>query len=521
MYYSQGPPPSSPSVVPSENKPLFILRTILRTPSPHPELSPPHAARSRSWSHSSSSNLTSSSIVPTGGLVPQRRGSSQYFTPAGSPKSWSSLQPALLASNSSQISGGSPALEPRASPARRGGEVGYLGTAASVLSSLFTPVKEVQAQAHSSIQRRYTEDWVLRRGYQQHRRSGDSWCAEIPDESTSDEDIYFGAHRRNTSNAKTITPADFYPERTLTVPEAELSSDAGTGISGGVGAWRTAPQSLIEVRTVSPAMPSLPSRWATTPITPKSMDIVLEKSNGFRVEEHPNSDMSVFGVENGLDANMLRTTSSSTEATAAPHTNGFAATLLLPHDQPISISRSQTPNLRTVRKCKGKNVIIQIPSETPWGLPLEEGGRPMPLTAKQIKERMNMWEAQGYTVEFLNGHGGQSKIVFPEHVEKPRSDDIFVSIPNRRGMSFLSSCIIRGSSIRNFMLSKLLFRYSALSKRPFYVYQNNMYWPTCSYRMFPFSFLPLIYTSAKNIYHTVISLMFGPRLFDWRKSIGR
>lgn len=517
MYYSQGPPPSSPPVVPSENKPLFILRTILRTPSPHPELSPPHAARSRSWSHSSSSNLTSSPIVPTGGLVPQRRGSSQYFTPAGSLKSWSSLQPALLASNSSQISGGSPALEPRASPARRGGEAGYLGTAASILSSLFTPAKEVQAQAHSSIQRRYTEDWVLRRGYQQHRRSGDSWCAEVPDESTSDEDIYFGAHRRNTSNAKTITPADFHTEKTLTVPEAELSSDAGTGISGGIGAWKTAPQSLIEVRTLSPTMPLLPSRWATTPTTPTSMEIILEKSNGFRVEEHPNSDMSVFGVENGLDANMLRTTSSSTETTT-PHTNGFAASLLLSHDQPISISRSQTPNLRTVKKCKGKNVIIQIPSETPWGLPLEEGGRPMPLTAKQIKERTNMWEAQGYTVEFLNGHGGQSRIVFPEQtVEKARSDDIFVSIPNRRGMSFLSSCIIRGSSIRNFMLSELLFRYSALRKRHFYVYQNN-YWPTCHYRMFLFPFFPS-FTPVRRIY--IISLMFGPRLFVWRGSIGR
>lgn len=517
MYYSQGPPPSSPPVVSSENKPLFILRT----PSPHPELSPPHAARSRSWSHSSSSNLTSSPIVPTGGLVPQRRGSSQYFTPAGSLKSWSSLQPALLASNSSQISGGSPALEPQASPARRGGEAGYLVTAASVLSSLFTPAKEIQAHTDSSIQRRYTEDWVLHRGYQQHRRSGDSWCAEVPDESTSDEDIYFGAHRRNTSNAKTITPADFQPERTLIVPEAEPFSDAGTGISGGVGAWKTAPQSLIEVRTASLTMHthSLPSRWATTPTTPTSMEIILEKSNGLRVAEHPNSDMSVFGVESGL-ANMLRSTSSSTETTTTPHTNGFAASLLLPHDQPISISRSQTPNLRTVKKCKGKNVIIQIPSETPWGLPLEEGGRPMPLTEKQIKERTKMWEVQGYTVEFLSGHGGQSRNVFPEQtIEKAKSGKISVSIPDRKGMSFLSSCIIQGFSIRNFMLLELLFRYSALRKSPFYVYQNTCR-PTCSYRKFLFSFFPSFYPGAKNIYHTVTSLMFGPRLFfDWRGSI--
>lgn len=510
MYYSQGPPPSSPPVVPLEKKPLLILRT----PSPHPELSPPHAARSRSWSHSSSSNLTSSPIVPTGGLFPQRRGSSQYFTPAGSLRSWSSLQPALLASNSSQISGGSPAL---ASPTRRG-EVGYSGIATSVLSSLFTPAREVQAQTHSSIQRRYTEDWVLRRGYQQHRRNGSSWCAEALDESTSDEDIYFGAHRRNTSNAKTITPADFHPERALTVPEAELSSDTGTGASGGAGAWKTAPQSLIEVRAGSPVMPSLPSRWATTPTTPTSMEIILEKSNGFRVEEHPNSDLSVFGVEN---ANMLRSTSSSTETTTTPHINGFAASLLLPHDQPISISRSQTPNLRSVKKCKGKNVIIQIPSETPWGLPLDEGGRPMPLTGKQIKERAKMWEAQGYTVEFLNGHGGQSRNVFPEQVvDKAISGDIFVSIPNRRGMSFLNSCIVRVSSVRSIMLPELLFWYSALRKSCFYVYQNN-YRPTCSFRKFLFPFFPAFAPSAKILYYTVTSLMLGPRNIDWRGSISR
>lgn len=515
MYYSQGPPPSSPPVVPSENKPLFILRT----PSPHPELSPPHAARSRSWSHSSSSNLTSSPIVPTGGLVPHRRGSSQYFTPAGSLRSWSSLQPPFLAGNSSQISGGSPALAPQAPPAR-GAEAGYFGTEASVLlSSLFTPAREAQTQTHSSTQKRYTEDWVLHRGYQQHRRSGSSLCAEVSDESTSDEDIYSGAHRRNVSNAKTITPADFYPKRALVIPETELSSDAGTGVSGGAEAWKTAPQSLIEVRTQSPAMPLLPSRWATTPTTPTSMEIISEKSNGFRVEEHPNSDMSVFGVENGLDANMLRTTSSSTEATTTPHTNGFAASLLLPIDQPISISRSQTPNLRSVKRCKGRNVIIQIPSETPWGLPLEEGGRPMPLTGKQIKERTKLWEAQGYTVEFLNEHNGQSRNVFPEQtLEKAISGEIAVSIPDRRGMSFLNSCITRVSNIRNVMLSELLFRYSALRKSCFYVYQNN-YWPTCPYRDFLFIFFPS-FTPMRKQYTMPSSLIFGPRRFDWKGNIG-
>lgn len=506
MYFSQGPPSSSPPVVPSEDHHLTFS---LRTPSPHPEISPPHAARSRSWSQSSSSNLTASSpIVPSGGLVPQRRGSSQYFTPAGSPRSWSSLQAPLLPSTSSQISASSPAVTPRAPPARRGAEAGYLGTAASVLSNLFTPAKEAQAPGKPSSQRRYTEDWVLR-GYQQHKRSDSSWYTDGSDESESEEETYFGKHSRNPSNAKTITPADFHPERFLAVPEVEVSSDAGTGISGGAEAWITAPQSLIEARTESPPkMPSLPSRWATSPTTPTSMDSMSGKSNIFRLEsEHPNSDLSVYGtMDNRLDANMIRTPSSSTEATTTPQTNGFAASLLLPLDQPISISRSNTPNPRSVKKCKGKNVPIQIPSETPWGLPLEKGGRPMPLTKKQVEERTKMWEAQGYTVDFLAGHGGQSREVFPDlTVEKVESSDIHISIPDRKGMLFLSSCIAHTLNVQNIMSSEVLFRYFAFEESYFYAYQSNR-WHTRALSGIFFSFLPLIYPGAKTIRCTIINV---------------
>lgn len=467
-YFSQGPP-SSPPVIPSEQEGPFSFRV----PSPHPELSPPQAARSRSWSHSSSSNLTASSpIVPSRDLAPQTRGSSQYFTPAGSLRSWSSLQPPLLPGNDSQISGTGSAPRPRVSPARRGAETGYPGATASVLSSLFTPVKEAQVPGHSSIQRRYTEDWVLQRGYQHHRRSGSSWYQESSDDSGSDEEIYFGAHRRNPSNTKTITPADFRSEGLLAVPETELSSDAETGISG--EAWKTAPQSLVEARTeLTPPMPILPSRWATTP---PIIENSLGKSNGvsdIRVEqEHPNSDLSVFGVvANGLDTPMTRTPSSSTERTAThtPHLNGFSASLL--PQTPIQISRSGTPNIKSVKKWKGKNVIIQIPSDVPWGLPLEKGGRPLPLTTKQMEERMRMWEIQGYTTEFLTGQGGQSREVYPDDVrEKVKESGISVSIPDRRGMSFLCCSITRTSKSRNIIPLQEFLKYSTRQTSCFYVY---------------------------------------------------
>lgn len=83
----------------------------------------------------------------------------------------------------------------------------------------------------------------------------------------------------------------------------------------------------------------------------------------------------------------------------------------------------------------------------------------MPLTREEIEEQSKEWETQGYTVEFLSGHDGQSREIFPElAVEKVEASDILVSIPDRKGMSFLSSCITRVSNIRNIMSSEALFR---------------------------------------------------------------
>ncbi|KAH0612126.1 uncharacterized protein H6S33_010178, partial [Morchella sextelata] len=280
-----------------------------------------------------------------------------------------------------------------------------------------------------SIQKRYTEDWVLQRGFQTHRRSDSSWYSENSDSSSSEGNAKLGTHRRYPSDAKTITPADFQSGRFLLAPKAELSSDADTGTSE--GAWKTAPQSFTENKTgTSSPMPMLASIWASTP--PPIMENRFPISNGvsdIRLEpEHPNSDLSVFGVvENGPSTNMIRTPSplSSTEATATrtPVPNGISASLL--SHTPLQLSRSGTPNIKS-KKRKSKNVV-KVPSYSPWGLPLEEGGRPMPLTNLEMEERSRKWEALGYTPEFLSGQGAQSRDIFLEDT-KEKVKDVVVNI---------------------------------------------------------------------------------------------
>lgn len=390
-------------MVPSEYQYSFSPRI----PSPHPELSPPQDTRLRSWSNSSSSNhTTKSSIVPSIELGLETQGSSQYFTPAGSTRSWSSLQPPLLQGNSNQISGGGSGL----------------GTVTTDLPNIFTPTRESQAPNYS-IQKRYTEDWVLQRGFQTHRRSDSSWYSEHSDNSSFEENANIGTHRRYPSDTKTITPADFQSGKFLLVPRAELSSDADTGTSE--GAWKTAPQSFTENKTGgSSPIPMLASQWSSSP--PNIMEDRLAMD--VRVKpDHPNSDLSVFGVvENGPSTKMIRTPSppSSTEATTSqnPMPNGISASLLSHTPQ---LSRSGTPNIKS-KKRKAKTVV-KVPTYSPWGLPLDQGGRPMPLTSLEMEERSRQWEAKGYTLEFLSGQGGHSKDIFPAETRE-KVKDVVVNI---------------------------------------------------------------------------------------------
>ncbi|RPA97677.1 hypothetical protein L873DRAFT_1790829 [Choiromyces venosus 120613-1] len=398
-FYLQSLPPSSPPLQPREHEEIFSFRS----PSPHPELSPPSQdAHSRSWSRSSS-NLTASS--PQGPSRQQRRGSSLYYTPAGSHGSSSSQQPPLI-----DNSGESPVLRPRIPLSRRGAD------SASISSGIHsgpspTQRRAVLAQAHYSIQSRYTEDWVHHLGYQQHRRGDSSSCC-VDSEADSNEDSNdFGAHRRNPSNAKTITPADFQVERNLRVPEGgdTESSDNDIGTAGG-RAYRTAPQSLVDFRidTPPPPMPALPSKWA--------IEVEGETVRNGEVDKL----ILAFPLTPGAEDNsMLRTPSSSTTATS-----GIATAT---YDKSLPISRTQSPNPRLTKRWNGKTVVIQIPSDTPWGV---EGGRPMPLTRKEVENKMKEWESKGYDLQLA---GGQCRDVFPSETQgKFEGCDVIVSIPDRR-----------------------------------------------------------------------------------------
>lgn len=283
-----------------------------------------------------------------------------------------------------------------------------------------TQRRAVLAQAHYSVQSRYTEDWVHHLGYQQHRR-GDSSSFYVDSEAGSNDDSNdFGAHRRNPSNAKTITPADFQVERNLRVPEGDTeSSDNDIGTAGG-RAYRTAPQSLVDFRinTPPPPMPTLPSKWAT------------------EVEEETvrNSEIDKSGLDSPLtpgaeDNSMLRTPSSSTTATS-----GIATAT---YDKSLPISRTQSPNPRLTKRWNGKTVVIQIPLDTPWGV---EGGRPLPLTREEVENRMREWKSKGYDLQPV---GGQSRVVFPPEPQcKFEGSDVIVSIPDRRGIVGLDSTLL-------------------------------------------------------------------------------
>lgn len=146
---------------------------------------------------------------------------------------------------------------------------------------------------------------------------------------------------------------------------------------------------------VAPKVPSM--RWAD--LTP------------------PPAEDKNYKVEVTIEDPTPQTTPTSTAI------NGF----LLPKSNPTS--RTGSPNPRKTIKWHGRNVVIQIPSETSFGVP---GGRPMPLNKLQVEERMREWIERGYSIEI--GGQGASRDVYPEErKEKVEASDIFVSIPDRRG----------------------------------------------------------------------------------------
>jgi hypothetical protein len=288
-----------------------------------------------------------------------------------------------------------------------------------ILSGLLSSRRGKDLQGQFLVQRRYTEDWVLHRGYQQHRRTSPSWYSESSEDQQEsgdqilEESLAPGRHRRNISNAKTITPADYQPPpaQSSTFLGVEPSSDRESGISGvtGVtGRYRTAPQSLVEFPMDFLVDASkMPSRWAD--LTPSPVE------------------------DKGLKLDV----STHLEPQPQQNTNDAVSTYLLSAPAPKSetTTRTNSPNSKKLKKWQGRNVFIQIPVETPFGLPEEEGGRPMPLSKAEVEHRMKAWRSQGYSLD-IGGEGDCREVFPPEQKENVDASEIFVSIPDRRGKSF-------------------------------------------------------------------------------------
>jgi hypothetical protein len=304
-----------------------------------------------------------------------------------------------------------PAVEPAEQRAASGILFGLLPGAAEE-----DPARK--SQGHLVVQRRYTEDWVLHRGYQQHRRTPTSWNFEdFGEEAGQDEASRIRGHRRDISNAKTITPADFQQSRScafLSVPGAVVSSDHESVLSGVTsitGRYKTAPQSLADLPTDYamdlPKLSGVPSRWAD--LTPSPIE---DKAvNGFKADAPTQAEATPKVDANGT-------------------ANGTVANYLLSAPKATPTSRTSTPGSRKSIKWHGKNVFIHIPSETQFGLP---GGPPIPLTKEEIEKRMKGWIEQGYSIE-IGGQGACKEIYPEERKGKVDSSDIFVSIPDPRGV---------------------------------------------------------------------------------------
>jgi hypothetical protein len=302
-------------------------------------------------------------------------------------------------------------------------------------------------RGHNQVQRRYTEDWVLHRGYQQHRHTSSSRHSESSQSQTLEElevgrpesgvdgdeedgGLTTGRHCRNISNA-TITPADFRHEGLHTaVQDFEPSSDRESGnsaLTGRAGKYKTAPQSLVDFavdcKIDLPKMPGLPSRWADSTPSP------IEESamNGFKMSLPTPTDTA---AKPGLKPGLKESDESLHES---PHGLSNNNNLLPVIPLSVQSSRAGSPNPRRVIKWNGRNVIIQIPKDVPFGRPAEEGGRPYPLTPNEVVDRMQGWVDKGYSLEF--GGEGSCRDIYPEEQKgKVDSSEIFISIPDRRGM---------------------------------------------------------------------------------------
>ncbi|KAF8537253.1 hypothetical protein BDD12DRAFT_238827 [Trichophaea hybrida] len=152
-----------------------------------------------------------------------------------------------------------------------------------------------------------------------------------------------------------------------------------------------------------PKMPALSSRWAD--LTPSPVE---------------DKGMNGFKVELPVQAEVTPQTTLNSKINGVSH-------YLLSAPKSVPTTRTSTPSSKKSIKWRGRAVVIQIPSNIPFGVP---GGRPIPLSRHEVEMRMKAWTDQGYNIEI--GGQGASREIFPEEQKgKVDPSDIFVSIPDK------------------------------------------------------------------------------------------
>ena len=229
---------------------------------------------------------------------------------------------------------------------------------------------------------------------------------------------YLRVHRRNSSLTKTVTPADFEEWATLGHLPSDDDEELVVSGHGSFTCFRTAPQSL-DGALDQESMSEMPNRWAATPepepeVVPEVVEVVAA---GLKEE-------AVVLAEE---------VTGSPVVTPSTPSNSMAS-FLVPPARTASSTRSSSPNIRKSIKWQKRNLIINIPHELPFGIPEEEGGRPMPLTREEVEVRLQAWREKGYNVEAI-GEDGQNMEVYPTEARgtKVDSSKVIVSIPDRRG----------------------------------------------------------------------------------------
>jgi hypothetical protein len=410
-----------------------VREYLNRTPSPHPELAPAVVrGHSQTWSRTSSRSALNQlpprppaaiRKVSTGATETSEEGASElYFTPAVS----------LANFRNSPL----PQLSlPKYSSEGLGVTEDTAGVLSGLLSHSITGPDENRGQYR--IQRRYTEDWVLR-GFQQHRRASPSWYSDDHYDSAVEEDDVESpserGHSRNISNANTITQTNYQGSPPLGILEVEVSDQTSevTGTTEEVfGLFVTAPQSLVDYPIDIMEMPRLPplsSRWADLTPSPVASP-ADDKVNGFKLEVPPPPPPAPVEATPETTPTDQKTSSS-------------VGQYLLSAPKSLPASRTSTPGTKKI-KFQGKNVIIRIPADSNFG---EPNGRPFPLTVEQVQTKMREWVEQGYDIE-IGGQGAVREIFPAEQTEKVDPSEIYVSVPDKSGMFVLVSA--RGAGVKS------------------------------------------------------------------------